>query len=204
MFLRRVVRAMAAGVLLVAWLTFLRPAALGGPVGFVLVSGTSMQPNLQPGDLVVLRRLPDYEIGDIVAFHLPEGQGDRRVKVIHRIIGGSARSGYVLQGDNRQEQDLWRPRPDEIHGEAWVRIPAVGSLLVNLRSNPLALAAASASTTVLALLLRRPRKRPEPEPPSRPAGVPRPTRGRVIGVVLALGCGAAVQPLAARVGAHRR
>lgn len=110
-----------------AWFFLLRPASLGGPASYVIVSGTSMEPTLYTGDLVITRRQESYEVGDIVAFRVEDGL------VIHRIVGGTAESGYVLRGDNRDSSDWWRPTPQEIAGRMWVRLPGMGRWVQRLR-----------------------------------------------------------------------
>ncbi len=110
-----------------AWFFLLRPASLGGPASYVVVSGTSMEPTLYTGDLVITRRQDSYEVGNIVAFRVEDGL------VIHRIVGGTAESGYVLRGDNRDSNDQWRPAPREIAGRLWLRLPRVGRWVQRLR-----------------------------------------------------------------------
>jgi hypothetical protein len=89
---------------------------------------------MKSGDLVVVKRQPDYSTGDVVAFRVPEGDVGGGQQVIHRIIGGSAREGFVLQGDNRSAPDVWRPKPDDVVGSEWVRIPHAGTLLLFVRN----------------------------------------------------------------------
>lgn len=121
--------ALAAG-----WLLFLLPASLGGSAAYVIVSGTSMQPTLHTGDLVVLREQSAYEVGDIVSYRVPEGDPGAGSTVIHRVVGGDAESGYVLKGDNRDTVDMWRPRPDDVAGRQLVAAPYAGRVLAFLRS----------------------------------------------------------------------
>jgi len=107
------------GVLL--W--FCLPQALGGRAGWVLVSGTSMLPRLHTGDLVLVERQSKYHVGEVVAYHIPQatvGAGD---VVIHRIVGGSGKTGWTMQGDNRSAADLWHPRKGDIIGAKKLRIP---------------------------------------------------------------------------------
>ena len=40
--------------LFLAWFLLLRPVTLGGPVGYVIVAGVSMEPAFHTGDLAVL------------------------------------------------------------------------------------------------------------------------------------------------------
>ena len=126
-------------VLAVAWTLLLRPQALGGPAAYVIVSGNSMEPTLTNGDLVVALKRSSYRIGDVVAYRVPEGQKGAGALVIHRITGGSAAHGYVLQGDNRTGEDLWRPKPRDIAGDMRVHLPRVGLILTFVRT-PLGMA----------------------------------------------------------------
>ena len=43
--------------------------------------------------------------------------------MIHRIIGGSAEEGFLMQGDNNDFIDPWELTPDEIVGKAVFIIP---------------------------------------------------------------------------------
>jgi signal peptidase I len=149
-------RLAVALALLAAWFVFLRPQGLGGPADYVMVSGTSMLPTMESGDLVVVTRRASYSVGDVVAFRVPEGDVGGGQQVIHRIIDGSARKGFVLQGDNRSAPDVWRPRPEDIVGAEWVRIPYAGTLLLFAR-NPFFVGPFAAFLFIgLALLRRRP------------------------------------------------
>ncbi len=125
--------------LLVAWFFFLRPMALGGPASYLVVSGVSMEPNLHTGDLVVVRQLDSYQVGDVVAYRVPEGQPSAGAVVIHRIVGGDAQNGFIMQGDNNSGPDPWRPGQAGILGRSWVELPGSGRLLLILRQ-PMALA----------------------------------------------------------------
>ena len=79
--------------LAVVWFFWLRPTNLGGPATFVIVSGVSMEPTLYSGDLVILHEQPEYQVGDIVAYKVTNGN------VIHRIVGVEGER-FILQGDN--------------------------------------------------------------------------------------------------------
>jgi signal peptidase len=124
--------------LFLAWFLLLRPVTLGGPVGYVIVAGVSMEPAFHTGDLAITQRRATYQVGDVVAFSTEGGV------VIHRIVGGDATQGFVMQGDNRELPDLWRPRPDDIVGAAWILIPGAGRALAFVRQ-PAVLASLAAS-----------------------------------------------------------
>ena len=137
--LARVALTVAFVALAVAWALLLRPQALGGPAAYVIVSGKSMEPSLKNGDLVVAQKKTSYSVGDVVAYRIPKGEPGADALVIHRITGGSARAGYVLQGDNRKGEDLWRPKPRDIAGDMRVRLPRAGLLFTSVRT-PLGMA----------------------------------------------------------------
>ncbi|WP_433828352.1 signal peptidase I [Actinoplanes sp. CA-015351] len=106
-------------------------AAIGGwaisthQIGYVVTYGVSMNPVYYAGDLVVIAKFDSYEIGDITAYHGADG----RKKVLHRIIGGDAESGFVLKGDNNESIDTDTPTADEVLGRAVLHVPKVGTWL---------------------------------------------------------------------------
>src|SRR3954453_6981257 len=116
------------------WVLVLRPQTLGGPAGYVLVSGHSMLPRYHTGDLVLVERKSSYHVGQVIAYRVPKGDAMAGAQVIHRIIGGSAQAGWIVQGDNRSAPDVWRPRNGDIVGAKAVRIPNAVLVLQFLRS----------------------------------------------------------------------
>lgn len=147
---RRTARWIVRGALAVAAIAAcvtLRPVALGGNVGFVKVAGTSMLPTMKDGDLVFTWRTARYRVGDVVAYRVPKGEAAAGAHVIHRIIGGNARDGYQVQGDNRKGPDYWRPHPDDVIGRRWVRLPGGGALL-SILASPLGVALLATGVTL--------------------------------------------------------
>jgi signal peptidase I len=122
-----------AGLALLAWAIWLRPESVGGQVDYVIVGGRSMLPTLHGGDLVMVKRQPVYKVGDIVAYHIPDGVFRGR-RIIHRIVGGDSQQGFILRGDNNHDDDLWHPRPHNIDGKLWKRLPAAGRLVALART----------------------------------------------------------------------
>jgi signal peptidase I len=146
---------------LLIWFDALRPTSLGGSTGYVTIRGTSMLPTYEPGDLVITREKGSYRTGDVVAYRVPEGDLGGGVVVIHRIIGGSAHEGFVLQGDNNPYLDDWYPQHGDIVGKAWLRIPRLGIVLGFLR-DPLPLASLAAALVVVFVLFPSARSAVEP------------------------------------------
>lgn len=104
-------------------LWFCLPQTLGGRAGWVLVSGTSMLPHLHTGDLVLVERRSKYHLGDVIAYRIPQATVGAGNIVIHRIVGGSGKTGWKMQGDNRTAPDLWHPKKRDIVGAEELRIP---------------------------------------------------------------------------------
>ena len=136
---RGIAGTLAVVAVVAAWTAWLRPQFLGGPTAIVVVAGRSMEPGLHTRDLVVVRRQSAYGPGDVVAYRVPRSGAGAGSVVIHRIVGGSAASGYVLQGDNRETPDQWRPKPADVLGKQWVALPTSHRSLSVLTS-PLAFA----------------------------------------------------------------
>lgn len=150
---RAVARA-ALTVLTLALLSLVWPQPFGGHTSFAGVDGDSMLGTYDDGDLIVLRAQASYGVGDIVTFRVPEGEFGAGAHVIHRIIGGDPVSGFVMQGDNRSVPDEWRPRPTDILGASWVRVPDGAQLFQDL-GRPVPLGALCAGLTVAVGLMPR-------------------------------------------------
>src|SRR5437764_15159981 len=72
------------------WAMTLRPQSLGGPAGYVLVSGHSMLPRYKTGDLVLVERRSSYHVGQVIAYRVPKGDPMAGAQVIHRLMRGHA------------------------------------------------------------------------------------------------------------------
>lgn len=120
-------------VAVVAFL-FLAPTSIGGNASYIKVEGTSMEPNLYTGDLVVLQKRGSYRLGDAVAFR----SSFAGAVVLHRIIevytDANGRQRYVLQGDNNNFVDVDEPTDDDILGKQVLRIPNGAGATEFLRS----------------------------------------------------------------------
>lgn len=115
--------------LVAAMLWFCLPQSLGGRAGWVVISGTSMLPHMHTGDLALVERQSSYHVGEVVAYRVPKGQVGAGYEVIHRIVGGNAKKGWTMQGDNRTLPDLWHPHNSDIVGARLLWIPKAYLLL---------------------------------------------------------------------------
>jgi signal peptidase I len=138
-------------IAVVGWFLVLRPGVLGGRAGYILVSGRSMEPNVHEGSLVVTISQPEYRVGDVVAYRIPAGEPAAGLLVIHRIVGGSADSGFLMRGDNASGSDIWRPRPGDIVGKAEAVLPGAKGVLLFVRSPIVAASVAAALAAYLVL-----------------------------------------------------
>ena len=112
-------------VALVATVIFLWPAPLGGSTRLVIVSGSSMEPTYDFGDVVVTRGGDRPSVGDTVVFAVPNGTAAGML-VIHRIIGVDDEGYFVTQGDNRDTPDQWQLTDDDIVGQPLLHVPKGG------------------------------------------------------------------------------
>jgi signal peptidase len=137
--------------LVVGWLVLLRPVSLGGSASYATVSGKSMEPRLHTGDLVIAHAQSSYAVGEVVLFRIPAGQPGEGSLIVHRIIGGDATSGFIVQGDNKDAPDPWRPKGSDIIGRSWLELPGSGNALLTLR-RPIVLASVLGGLAALLVL----------------------------------------------------
>ena len=100
-----------------AW-DLIAPVQLGGRVSYVNIRGTSMEPTLFTGDLMVLRSSDTYAVGQVVAF-VSDMNG---AIVVHRIVD-VAGDRHLLKGDNNAFLDRYTPTADEIIGAEVLTVP---------------------------------------------------------------------------------
>ena len=91
---------------------------------YAIISGSSMQPVLRSGDLVVLRPSSSYRVGEVVAYH----SAVLHAVVLHRIVSRDG-SHFVFKGDNNSWLDPAPPTQSALIGTLWLTIPYGGSVL---------------------------------------------------------------------------
>ena len=109
-----------------AWLLF-APVQVGGQAAYAIISGNSMEPGLHRGDLVVLRRTSDYQVGDIATYRHPT-----LGPVIHRIVAVSD-GRFTFKGDNNTWLDSYQPTQAEMIGRFWLYAPSAGRIVEQVR-----------------------------------------------------------------------
>ncbi len=92
------------------------------------VTSGSMEPTLAAGDMIIIQEKESYTLGDVVTFRDSSG-----TLVTHRIVG-STDGMFITQGDanNVEDQDLLSP--ESIVGGVITYIPAVGRVMLFLRT----------------------------------------------------------------------
>lgn len=126
-FVQPISSALLLFVMALLWVLF-APAEFGGQSSYVMVAGASMEPTLSMGDLVLIKRSPTYDVGDIATYQHPFAG-----PIIHRIIERDGDS-YIFQGDNNTWIDSFEPTANEIMGELWLHLPGKGDLIRKLQS----------------------------------------------------------------------
>ena len=116
----------AVPLLLLLWIAFV-PLQLGGWVSYVIISGNSMEPEIQKGDLVVTRKSVSYQLDQRVVYDHPQ-----LGYVFHRIVD-QAEDRFILQGDNNNWLDSYHPEQGEILGKFWYSIPGAGKIILGVR-----------------------------------------------------------------------
>ncbi len=101
---------------------------------FMSVTGISMTPALEEGDLVIYERISphDVKVGDIIIYNIPslnKRYFDSPPAVAHRVVEiRETATGllYRTRGDNNPAQDPWSVRQCDIMGKVSQRISYLG------------------------------------------------------------------------------
>ncbi|MBR4230954.1 MAG: signal peptidase I [Bacilli bacterium] len=85
----------------------------GNFLGFTIYTagGTSMSPTIENGDILLVRKDPEYKENDIIIYTNDEG-----MSICHRVIQKKTAS-YVTKGDNNNFIDGYDPTVDDINGK---------------------------------------------------------------------------------------
>ncbi|NIA11854.1 MAG: signal peptidase I, partial [Nitrospiraceae bacterium] len=103
--------------------------AITGTLQFLIVLSGSMNPLMQPGDMVVVRTMPpeDVRVGDVITFHDPAGT--ENVIVTHRAIGIEEEDGIInihTKGDANEDADPFTVTSNDVIGEMVFVLPYLG------------------------------------------------------------------------------
>ncbi|QAV70277.1 signal peptidase I [Salinibacterium sp. UTAS2018] len=114
-------------VLLVGALVIIVPNLAGALPLTVLTS--SMEPNLPPGTLIVVKPLETDAIvvGDVITYQIESGKAG---VITHRVTGITNSSDgsrtFTLKGDNNDVADELQVLPVQVQGKLWYSVPWIG------------------------------------------------------------------------------
>ncbi|MBQ8806346.1 MAG: signal peptidase I [Bacteroidaceae bacterium] len=76
-----------------------------------VVMSDSMEPAIYTGNVLLVKEMDDYQIGDIIVYVRDDG-----MSIVHRIVSVDF-GGYKTKGDNNAEEDEWTVRTDQVVGK---------------------------------------------------------------------------------------
>lgn len=94
----------------------------------LIVTTGSMEPSIRPGDVVIIREMDSYQMGDVVTFRDPEGS-----LVTHRIVGQNS-EGFITKGDANNVEDDRLLKREQVVGGLVACLPMIGGLMLFLKS----------------------------------------------------------------------
>ena len=111
-------------------ITFSVLSAAGFVKARIVLTG-SMEPSINPGDIVILAPTPRSQpkLNDVVAYTARRFSGESVGTFTHRIIGGNPVEGFIVKGDANPSPDVQRPKPSDISGIVFFVIPFIGKFL---------------------------------------------------------------------------
>lgn len=118
---------------------------LAGATNSYVVLSESMEPTLDPGDVVIVRSGPPsaIEVGDIVTYRAADPVDDTgRDRLTHRVVEKrQTESGvvYRTKGDANDRPDSALVSHEQVVGTVWFHVPVVGRLVL-FAQRPLGLA----------------------------------------------------------------
>ena len=120
-----------AGYVLAAILVTFSVLSSTGYVKARVVLTGSMQPTINPGDIVITAPVTRVEpkIDDVAAYQARRFDGAPVGVFTHRIIDGDGKNGWILKGDNNPTPDIQKPKNNDILGVVIFVIPWLGNLL---------------------------------------------------------------------------
>jgi signal peptidase len=101
----------------------------------VIVTG-SMEPQIKPGDVVLVQKMSGEEVrtGDVIQYYEPE----YRINITHRVIAINDEEGpmsLITKGDNNFRADVEPVMPEQVRGKVIKVVPKIGWLTLIMRSD---------------------------------------------------------------------
>ena len=117
--------------------------SIRGAMPFMAIFGNSMEPEYEPGDLILIEEVsaPDIEVGDVIVYTVPAMTREAYnypVVVAHRVVRiNTTERGttFRTQGDNTGGEDPFMVRTEDLKGQVSNQIPYLGFPLLFLQSD---------------------------------------------------------------------
>lgn len=114
-----------------AFLISISVAGMTKTLAFRVVLTGSMVPNINPGDVIVTvnDKYKAPGLNDVVVYIGRKFDGSEVAPFAHRIIGGTAESGWIVKGDANPNEDVQKPTGADIQGVVIATVPKIGTFL---------------------------------------------------------------------------
>jgi len=117
--------------------------SIRGVMPFMAIFGTSMEPEYEPGDLILIEEVSPSDIkeGDVIVYTVPPMVREAYnypVVVAHRVVRVDVSERGVTfrtQGDNASGEDPFMVRAEDLKGQVSNRIPYLGFPLLFMQSD---------------------------------------------------------------------
>lgn len=140
----------------------------------------SMKPTIEPGDIILLKRVSeeDIEESDVISFfNYARGRNQDneevwvKIRIVHRLIEIDDETGaYITQGDNNSSVDIIYDEHgnivdltyDQVIGIYVSRVPLIGTIISGLR-NPILVGLLIVNIGIVVLIVKLVKKKDVPE-----------------------------------------
>lgn len=100
-----------------------------GPLHFMTVTGTSMEPAITSNDIIVVDSRETFiELGTIISYYYQFEDNPSPFTITHRVIGFTP-EGYRTKGDACANADSYVVAPEDVIGVMRFKIPYLGALI---------------------------------------------------------------------------
>ncbi len=98
---------------------------------YVIISG-SMEPNIEIGDIVVVKAEENLDIGDVISYRKGQSVITHRITQINKNENGEIE--YKTRGDNNNVEDEESIKPSNIEGKVIKIVPKLGNVTLILQN----------------------------------------------------------------------
>ncbi len=133
----------ALGLILIIAVVVVGFLSIRGTMPFMAIFGNSMEPEFEPGDLILIEEVSPSDIkeGDVIVYTVPPMVREAYnypVVVAHRVVRVDTTERGVTfrtRGDNAAGEDPFMVRPEDLKGQVSKQIPYLGFPLLFMQSD---------------------------------------------------------------------